>query len=1190
MRTETAGRPGLSWIMFPAWVAMFSLVACAAGSEAGEEGLTVEVSSGTGLATFVTKEDGSGIALPATAQVEQDRPAGFLRQYGHLFGVSDSTAELRAVRASSDSLGHRHTTYQQVYQGVPVFSGILKVHQNALAEVAAANGDFHPIPAEFDITPRVSSEAAVAVAMGAITGDDPSVEQSELVIVDPGWYGDPPAGVHLAHHIILVDALASVDEAFFVDAHTGKILDQWSLNHESRYRRIYNGMGGEGLPGNLVRAEGDPPVTSPFDTNYAYDYAGDVYDFFHRAFGRDSVDDHGLYLVITVNSKAIQCPNAFWSSSLLQMAFCSGTVTDDITAHEIGHGITQFTSGLIYQNQPGQLNESYSDIWGELVDLFNGDTAFPGPPGGTPWPKDNDYVNSGLDTPNALRTTTCADTEESVRWLIGEDAHSFGGAIRDMWNPACFGHPPFANHSYQTCNPDDWGGVHSGNGTPNHAFAIMTDGKSYRGYDVAAIGPIKAAAVWYRAATTYLTVAADFRDAYFALNRSALDLIGTAPLDPRTGLPGDVFTADDAVQVDLALQAVEMNTDGRCGASADLLNPDPPEECGQAVEVYATSFDDGAPGWTLSGIGDPDTPYDWFFVDQMPIGRTGLAWHCPDIDDDCYGSPPPDESAVHSLTTPPILFPARTYRPTLTFTHQIASESRYDGGNVWISVNDGPWILVPFAAFTYNPYSATLRSEAYGNTNPMAGKTAFTGAGGTWGKSVADLSEFVGDDDVVQFRFSFGKDSCGGAPGGWYLYDFAVYTCLCEEDEDCADNNPCTDDSCGVDGFCNRIPNLSAFCTDDNPCTDDFCDEEGVCVSVVDEGNFCTDDNPCTDDVCASDGSCVSTDDDTNECDDGVFCNGPEVCQAGECIYETDPCVGYCHEDADICVPILFWDDFENGNSRGWEMDSPDNTAIRGFWEIGDPIGTDYDGEPSQPEDAFAGEGCAFTAQNEEGVAHDDVDSGVVYLVSPSIDLSGVVNAPLSYVRWYYNRDAGEDPGDFFTAEVSNDDGASWVTLEYLDYNQSVNTWTPQMFALEDYVNLTGTMRLRFGASDGPGSYVMGSMVEAAIDDVILADEFECDEDADCADTDPCTEDTCVAFRCIHPPAECLEVVSTVPPGGAIDARQPYTNLTDGSAIGWDLITLEPAYPTTPPAASFTVSEFGGDGGTPGGCPGDRRW
>ena len=70
------------------------------------------------------------------------------------------------------------------------------------------------------------------------------------------------------------------------------------------------------------------------------------------------------------NDPRIACPNASWNGSTTN--YCDGVSSDDVVAHEWGHAYTEFTSGLIYQWQPGAMNEAYSDIWGETVDLING--------------------------------------------------------------------------------------------------------------------------------------------------------------------------------------------------------------------------------------------------------------------------------------------------------------------------------------------------------------------------------------------------------------------------------------------------------------------------------------------------------------------------------------------------------------------------------------------------------------------------------------------------------------------------------------------------------------------------------------------------------------------------------------------------------------------------------------------------
>ncbi|UCC31905.1 MAG: choice-of-anchor J domain-containing protein, partial [Phycisphaerales bacterium] len=218
------------------------------------------------------------------------------------------------------------------------------------------------------------------------------------------------------------------------------------------------------------------------------------------------------------------------------------------------------------------------------------------------------------------------------------------------------------------------------------------------------------------------------------------------------------------------------------------------------------------------------------------------------------------------------------------------------------------------------------------------------------------------------------------------------------------------------------------------------------------------------------------------DCDDGLFCNGAETCVDSLCQPGTDPCPGQgCDEVNDQCVAgPAFADDFESGNAQGWDFYGPDSTASTGDWEIGDPVGTVSGSDQAQPENAYEGTGCVFTAQN-SSLGVNDVDGGVVYLVSPTIDLSGASSTELTYVRWFYNRDLGEDSGDFFVAEVSANDGATWVNLETLNTNQSANTWTPRSFMLEDFITLTGTVRLRFGAADGSS---LGNIIEAAIDNV----------------------------------------------------------------------------------------------------------
>ena len=744
-------------------------------------GLKIQHSRITGLASFVTSADGGPIAEPGNVAGAITSTNEFLRVHGRLFGVDDAAAQLVVTKTERDAIGQIHTTLTQVHQGVPVFSGMLKIHQDAAGRIVAANGDFYPIGAKLSVVPAITKDQAAGAAAAELESAKPKVERNELVIVDPGWYGDPPIGEHLAYHVVLADRSAGVREAFFVDARNGKVLDKWSLIENIRDRRIYDGLGLSALPGELARAEGDPPVESPVDVNRAYDYFGDTYDYFFRGFGRDGIDGLGLPMVATVNSLAPGCPNAYWDDDLLQMAFCDGTVTDDVTAHELTHGVTTFTADLIYQNQSGQLNESFSDVFGEVVDLFNGNAAFIGGDGGVPWPVHP--TGPGLDFPNTRRTG-CSPPPgypDGVRWLVAEDSTAFSGAIRDMWNPTCMGDPDRANSELQTCGPGDNGGVHSGSGIPNHAFAIAVDGKSFNGYDMRGVGPIKAGAVWYRTLTTYLTPASDFQAAYAGFNQAAHDLMGQFLPDPRTGAPtADAFSSDDAQQIDLALRAVEMDTPGRCGRTIAILDPAPPPQCGNVTPIFSDDFESGAAGWTVWNT-SPPTPYDWVLsAGPLPYNRPGTVWFCDDPNiGDCEQI---DESSLHSLFSPPIHLPDGVKFPLVQFTHYIDSERGYDGGNVSIQVNGGPWRIIPGMLFQFNPYNSVLRGGSFHNTDPLAGQEAWTGVGGSWGASLIDISPFASGGDTIRIRFDFGKDGCTGRTG-WFIDDFIVFAC-----EDCNHN------------------------------------------------------------------------------------------------------------------------------------------------------------------------------------------------------------------------------------------------------------------------------------------------------------------------------------------------------------------------------------------------------------------
>ena len=121
------------------------------------------------------------------------------------------------------------------------------------------------------------------------------------------------------------------------------------------------------------RREGDGPVTD-VDVNRVFDGFGATWDLYFEVYGRNSYDGHGASLIGSVHYLN-GYDNAFWSDDDGQMAFGDGdgqlfnsfTVSVDVMGHELTHAVTSRTSGLVYQDQSGALNEHVSDVFGSLV-------------------------------------------------------------------------------------------------------------------------------------------------------------------------------------------------------------------------------------------------------------------------------------------------------------------------------------------------------------------------------------------------------------------------------------------------------------------------------------------------------------------------------------------------------------------------------------------------------------------------------------------------------------------------------------------------------------------------------------------------------------------------------------------------------------------------------------------------------
>jgi hypothetical protein len=177
----------------------------------------------------------------------------------------------------------------------------------------------------------------------------------------------------------------------------------------------------------------------------------------------------------------------------------------------------------------------------------------------------------------------------------------------------------------------------------------------------------------------------------------------------------------------------------------------------------------------------------------------------------------------------------------------------------------------------------------------------------------------------------------------------------------------------------------------------------------------------------------------------------------------------------------IFEDDFET--DQGWTVGAAGDDAIRGIWVREEPVGTVYQGYQIQPEFDHSpdpGEICFVTGNEGTDPDSSDVDGGKTTVFSPVLDLSGLRTASVSYWVWYSNN-RGENPAsDPWTVKVT-ENGQNWIELEETEVSTG-ETWVQRSFVLDDYIELTNQVQLRFVARDEP----YASLVEAALDDFIV--------------------------------------------------------------------------------------------------------
>lgn len=625
---------------------------------AAEGPISTAISRDTGAATFLSMSRPVPVTDAASTRPE-DLALAFLRSYGRAFGFRDAAAEVTLKSPSEpsqrDELGMDHVRFLQVVRGVPVTAGEVTVHLRGDG-VTAVNAETLPGLQGFDVSPTLAPEVAlekVRTMLGGRLGQpDAEVSEPRLEILNRGLLEDR---VHVTRLAWFVEARGpALREYLWIDAKNGHTLLRFSQLTTALNRQIYNGNSLSILPGTPMRSEGGP-ATGDADADAAYQFSGDTYNYYLTQHGRDSFDGVGGALISTVHHcpSALNCPyqNAFWNGD--QMVYGNGfSVADDVDAHELTHAVTERTANLFYYMQSGALNESFSDMFGETVDLTN---------------------TGGTDSP-------------AVRWKLGEDVPG-SGAIRDMMNPGTFFDPAKVSDVNYYCGGGDSGGVHLNSGVPNHFYALLVDGGTYNGSIVTGLGLTKAGKIAYRALTQYLASGSGFADAANAFKQSCTDLLGTFGI-----------SVADCQEVADAIAAVEMASKPPCTAVAA------PALCPAGQTPSNLFFDDMESGTSNTNWSVSSTAEHIWFVDTSYASSP--IWHL-------WGYDYFDINDSRIQMTSSVAIPANA---RMQFNHSWDLEPpNFDGGVVEYSLNNGTTWNDAAGLFSAGAgYNGTIES-GYGN-------------------------------------------------------------------------------------------------------------------------------------------------------------------------------------------------------------------------------------------------------------------------------------------------------------------------------------------------------------------------------------------------------------------------------------------------------------------------------------------
>ncbi len=490
----------------------------------------------------------------------------FLHTYCDLLRLEDPNAELVLFHRHTDELGRTHLRFRQQHQGVPVWPTDIIVHLSPEGHVDVVNGAFVPTPEELRTTPLLDEATAVEYARTGLTdGAEAEVTTSELIIYAPGdtpprlaWKLELAINV-TAHWVVVIDAINGDELTAYNQIMHGHVaqhvkgsgvdlfgvprdLDVWQEDglfrmidaSKDMYNRDFDHLLDIDSERGVIQirdAENRPGTSNPEEiqlpfpirvarsgqsgsgwvpdaVSAAYNLS-EVYDYYWKEHKRNSFDNDGSSITAIVRLGQ-GFNNAFWHTGLNLLAFgdarkYAGAL--DVVGHELTHGVITHSANLIYQDQPGALNEAFADIFGEMIE---------------------------------------ARTEGEPDWLIGTKLITeLHPPIRNMANPATLTFDRSGTRPYPTKMSEyiytqaDNGGVHINSSIINRAFYLLAEGFG-KGE---AIGLKAAEQIFYRALIVYLFQYSQFIDARLACIQAAKDLF------PESNHDQKVAEAFDAVEI-----------------------------------------------------------------------------------------------------------------------------------------------------------------------------------------------------------------------------------------------------------------------------------------------------------------------------------------------------------------------------------------------------------------------------------------------------------------------------------------------------------------------------------------------------------------------------------------------------------------------------------------------------------------